>query len=370
MPNLDLAEGIVQVHDGKKSLSNLVLGFLSIIISLSTLALLYFDNAISLNRVNAYELYTLSLTSINKPVIPETGFGSGTGSDRYVNFSYLNADEDIVAHHVKLSTVSGAVYNTSPITGFDTIKVVFSGGGLILYTGNTQTPSTNSKVLTSNVLEPINDAQYFRLLASGSGNISIESIVISYSCQPLPVSDFQYNNLGTSYSVTGYTGSETSIVIPSTYNSKPVSTIAQQAFRHKTTITSVTIPDSVTTIGNQAFQGCTNLLSITIPDSVTVLGTYILADCSALTSVTLPSNIPAIPAYMVSSCTHLTSISIPVGVISIGQGSFQSCSALTSIHFEGTVAQWSAITLGLFWNLLAPAKSVTCTNGSVAIYQP
>jgi len=87
---------------------------------------------------------------------------------RNVNYRYNKKQPNVlndISFNVKTGTIfgllgpSGAVYNTSPITGFDTIKVVFSGGGLILYTGNTQTPSTNSKVLTSNVLEPINDAQ-------------------------------------------------------------------------------------------------------------------------------------------------------------------------------------------------------------------
>ena len=39
-----------------------------------------------------------------------------------------------------------------------------------------------------------------------------------------------------------------------------------------TSLTSVTIPNSVTSIGRCAFYGCTSLTSITIPDSVTSIG--------------------------------------------------------------------------------------------------
>ena len=45
--------------------------------------------------------------------------------------------------------------------------------------------------------------------------------------------------------------------------------IDSKAFANNTTLTSVTIPNSVTSIGGGAFVGCTSLTSITIPNSVT-----------------------------------------------------------------------------------------------------
>ena len=39
-----------------------------------------------------------------------------------------------------------------------------------------------------------------------------------------------------------------------------------------TSLTSVTIPNSVTSIGDEAFDGCTSLTSVTIPNSVTSIG--------------------------------------------------------------------------------------------------
>ena len=39
-----------------------------------------------------------------------------------------------------------------------------------------------------------------------------------------------------------------------------------------TSLTSVTIPNSVTSIGDDAFYGCTSLTSVTIPNSVTSIG--------------------------------------------------------------------------------------------------
>ena len=62
-----------------------------------------------------------------------------------------------------------------------------------------------------------------------------------------------------SITITGYTGSNTSITIPETINGIKVTAIANLAFRGCTSLTSIVIPKSVTTIGNCAFKGCTNL---------------------------------------------------------------------------------------------------------------
>ena len=51
-----------------------------------------------------------------------------------------------------------------------------------------------------------------------------------------------------------------------------LTTITSEAFYDCTSLTSVTIPDSVTSIGASAFYDCDSLTSVTIPDSVTSIG--------------------------------------------------------------------------------------------------
>jgi hypothetical protein len=76
------------------------------------------------------------------------------------------------------------------------------------------------------------------------------------------------------------------VVIPDTYNNRPVKTIPTAAFRDCSKMTSVTIPTSVTSIGSENFRGCTSLTSVTFPASVTSIGIRAFFGCTNLNSVT------------------------------------------------------------------------------------
>ena len=63
-------------------------------------------------------------------------------------------------------------------------------------------------------------------------------------------------------------------------------------YSYCSSLTSITIPNSVTSIGNSAFSYCYALTSITIPNSVTSIGSYAFSNCSKLTSVTVLNPTP------------------------------------------------------------------------------
>lgn len=75
------------------------------------------------------------------------------------------------------------------------------------------------------------------------------------------------------------------VVIPREYDGRPVTRIEDMTFNGCTSLTSVTIPDSVTSIGVEAFSVCASLKSITIGNSVTNIGAYAFEDCTLLKDV-------------------------------------------------------------------------------------
>ena len=89
---------------------------------------------------------------------------------------------------------------------------------------------------------------------------------------PPPKQSLRYilNEDNESYCVSNIgTVTDTDVVIPSTYNGKPVTSIRAGAFRECTSFTNITIPDSITSIDEGTFKDCTSLTNIVIPDSIT-----------------------------------------------------------------------------------------------------
>ncbi len=91
--------------------------------------------------------------------------------------------------------------------------------------------------------------------------------------------------------ITGYTGKDADLVIPSTLNKYKVTVIASAAFGNNASIVNVTIPDSVTTIMDSAFYMSYNIKTIAISKSVTEIGELAFQplDYSSLEKITVDS---------------------------------------------------------------------------------
>ena len=183
--------------------------------------------------------------------------------------------------------------------------------------------------------------------------------------------------------ITKYNGKESKVSIPSKLGGKTVSSIGHIAFSFCTTITSVTIPDSVTEIGDSAFIQCskltsvdlgkntikigkyafaqTKLTSVSIPYSTTTIGehafedcislkkvyigggrvksidNYAFSNCKELSSLELGNAVSAIGSYAFKDCTSLKTLTVPDSVNGIYQRAFEGCSALTTVVIGNSV---------------------------------
>lgn len=238
-------------------------------------------------------------------------------------------------------------------------------------------------------------------------HITADNDVLGYSCPSLVMDDYTAQFIPVeddpdhpfpgpppkTVTITKYTGTESTVILPSTISSWPVTKIGEDAFQDNTTITSVTIPDSVTEIGANAFADCTNLTSVnyagdwsnltiqsgnpavqdaaneqlfdfeftpdntavivirykgtaadvTIPSRykgkpVTMIDHAAFHNNSAVTSVTIPDSVTAIPDDAFGFCSQLTNISIPNSVTFIGFSAFNSCTSLKSITLPSSLS--------------------------------
>jgi hypothetical protein len=200
----------------------------------------------------------------------------------------------------------------------------------------------------------------FWLMNARRAGFNIVCLFISVLLPPLAQAQFNYTTNQGVVTIVGYTGTNGTVAIPSTIAGLPVTTIASYAFYLKTTLTNLTIPDSVTniasyafynctrmtnmtlgtnisTIGMAAFQGCSGLTDVVLPDSVTSMGTGAFTSCTHLNRITLGSNLTALGSSVFADCSSLNRISLGSNLTAIGTSAFADCSSLTNITIPSGV---------------------------------
>ena len=195
----------------------------------------------------------------------------------------------------------------------------------------------------------------------------------------------------------------TTYYIPSSLRSVTVTggNILVRAFYNCSSLTNITIPDSVTSIDNEAFYGCASLTSVIIPNSVTDIGYQAFRGCTGLTSIyytgdiagwcgiiglgnlmsyglssktlyiggnkveelIIPDSVTSISGSAFYGCAGLTSITIPNSVTDIGYNAFRDCTGLTSVTIPNRLTR---INNNVFYNCTG-LTSITIGNGVTII---
>ena len=85
------------------------------------------------------------------------------------------------------------------------------------------------------------------------------------------------------------------------------------------------------------FVGCSSLTEITIPDSVTSIGSYAFEETPWLTAKQAKDPLVIVNHILINGKTCTGAVSIPNGVTSIGDDAFYNCSGLTEITIPDNV---------------------------------
>lgn len=114
-------------------------------------------------------------------------------------------------------------------------------------------------------------------------------------------------------------------------------------FAHKTTLSTMTFPDTFTRLGESTFTGCSSLEYVYFSEGLISIG----AD-----------------AFVNS---RLKRIDLPHSLEIIYDRGFRGCEYLRNITYNGTIEEWENISKGTNWHLYVPATVVHCIDGDVAI---
>lgn len=172
---------------------------------------------------------------------------------------------------------------------------------------------------------------YWESFTLSNENITVNAIYYSGDLVYTPVNVNGEEML----SVTGYTGTATSIIVPVTHEGVAVYSIGENAFASNTAIVNVTVLGKITKIDEEAFLGCTALKSVILPDTLENIGVGVFMNCTALESVTLGSGLKKLGINAFRGCTALVKISLPESLIMIDQYAFEGCVNLEEIISRG-----------------------------------
>lgn len=130
--------------------------------------------------------------------------------------------------------------------------------------------------------------------------------------------------------------------------------ISNYAFYKCSSLTDITMPETVTEIGENAFGYCSSITEITIPQNVTKIGDFAFQYCPKLTTINYNAQSCSLGLYIFNSsapkilniganvnkfptASTLTTVSFAEGAILVPNSAFKGLSKLTSVSLSNTI---------------------------------
>lgn len=175
-----------------------------------------------------------------------------------------------------------------------------------------------------------------------------------------------------------------------------VTTIPASAFSGCSTLTSITLPNTVQIIDDRCFENCSSLATIAIPESVTAIGQAVFTGCASLESFTgkfasadgaclvidsklvafatkhnpiytIPSTVSTIAQNAFKDNKAIAAVTIPESVNAIETSAFMGCSSLKSITLLDTESAPKGASL--MFEYIAPDAKIYVPAGTVDMYK-
>ena len=188
---------------------------------------------------------------------------------------------------------------------------------------------------------------------SEATNVTLSKVACEYvngSCKwcgssGSPIEDFTFEDAGDyTYILKSYIGDDTTVVIPAMYQGKPITAIADNAFKNCIAVESVSLSNNITSIGANAFENCTALTNIVFSNKLTTIGEYAFSGCSNLITISIPQTVVTIGSAAFKNCAKLDNITIPSGVQKLQYQVFYGCSSLETLTISEGVSEIEAYT--------------------------
>ena len=203
------------------------------------------------------------------------------------------------------------------------------------------------------------DSRYYNFGGSNGSSKGLNA-----AGEPYTIFEYTTDDDGNA-TITKYYGNVSALFVPKTIDGYTVTAIGNDAFKGRTELVSVVIPDTVTVIGNCAFENCSSLSSVKLSKNLADIGCMAFGNCASLTYIEIPKSIGTaranswgngpfsaddnlqsvifedgitrIPDSILRNCDGFKTIKIPETVTEIGGSAFNNCGKLESIEIPDTV---------------------------------
>ncbi len=97
------------------------------------------------------------------------------------------------------------------------------------------------------------------------------------------------------------------------------------------------------------------------------VGEHAFHNATSITEVTLGDSVKEIESCAFYCCSGLKTVTLSNSLTSIGSSAFSHCVNLKTVNFQGSVEEWNKIPKGDYWSAGIISATVICTDGKVDI---